>query len=174
MASAPSPSPQGQFARALVMLARHKVDFVLCGGVACVMHGVSRVTGDVDLLLDMSEANLKRLLRATEEMGMRPRIPEPAERLLDSRRRQEWVRDKAAVVYTFVHPDNPIQLDIFLTYPLTYDDVRSRASIRPINGESIFVSSAEDLIRAKRAVRPIRPIDQRDIEDLERLISAHE
>ncbi len=167
---APEASPEGQFGRVLAILARHKIDFVLCGGVACLFHGVSRVTGDIDLAVEMSEPNLRRVLDAARELGMRPRIPEPAEHLLDPKRREEWIRTKGALVYTFVHPNDPIQLDIFLAYPIAFAELRERAVPQNVAGETIRISSREDLIRAKKAVQPPRPSDPRDIEDLQRLI----
>lgn len=47
-------------------LVRAKVDFILIGGMAAILHGSARVTFDVDLLYDRSQANLER--RADAEL----------------------------------------------------------------------------------------------------------
>ncbi len=44
------------------------VDYVLIGGVACVVHGVEQLTFDTDILPALDPANLERLLRALESL----------------------------------------------------------------------------------------------------------
>jgi hypothetical protein len=48
----------------LVTLADAGVEFVVGGGVACVLHGVERVTLDLDVAVQMNAPNLDRLIRA--------------------------------------------------------------------------------------------------------------
>ncbi len=45
----------------LVTLADAGVEFVVGGGVACVLHGVERVTLDLDVAVQMNAPNLDRL-----------------------------------------------------------------------------------------------------------------
>src|SRR3954469_282742 len=52
----------------LVTLADAGVDFVVGGGVACVLHGVERVTLDLDIAVQMNPPNLERLIRAVEPL----------------------------------------------------------------------------------------------------------
>ncbi len=52
-------------------LVRGGVDFVLIGGYAAVVHGASFVTRDVDICVDLSSGNLRRLRAALE--GLHPR-----------------------------------------------------------------------------------------------------
>ena len=42
----------------LIALAKNKIKFVLCGGVAVVLHGVERLTMDIDVAVSMDEDNL--------------------------------------------------------------------------------------------------------------------
>jgi hypothetical protein len=51
-------------AQVIPPLVRAKIDFILIGGMAAVLHGSARVTFDVDIVYDRSEANLKRLVEA--------------------------------------------------------------------------------------------------------------
>lgn len=53
-------------------LVRAKVDFILIGGMAAILHGSARVTFDVDLLYDRSQANLER--RADALQPFRPSL----------------------------------------------------------------------------------------------------
>ena len=59
----------------LVTLADAGVEFVVGGGVACVLHGVERVTLDLDVAVQMNSANLDRLIRAVEQLNLQPRVP---------------------------------------------------------------------------------------------------
>ncbi len=52
------------FERLLGALADAKVDFILVGGLAARAHGSARVTQDVDVCYDRSEANLARIVAA--------------------------------------------------------------------------------------------------------------
>ena len=59
----------------LVTLADAGVEFVVGGGVACVLHGVERVTLDLDIAVQMNSPNLDRLIGAVERLNLQPRVP---------------------------------------------------------------------------------------------------
>lgn len=145
------------------------VDFVVCGGVACVLHGVDRTTLDLDICVSPDAENWQRVVSFAKAHGLQPRIPEPLEYLLDPLRRQRWVEEKNAMVYTLVGESGWIQIDVFLTYPIEWSQLRSRAREQLFNGSILLISSKPDLIQAKRSVSPVRKKDLRDIEDLEGL-----
>lgn len=48
-------------------LARHEVDYLLCGGFAVSLYGVPRITMDIDILLRFTEENIQRLITAATE-----------------------------------------------------------------------------------------------------------
>src|SRR5262245_59546785 len=75
-------------------LAAANVDFVVCGGVACIMQGVSRTTADVDLALNMDDANLRRFVDVVRRLGFQPRIPERLDSLIDPHNRRIWIEHK--------------------------------------------------------------------------------
>jgi hypothetical protein len=57
------------FAALLQRLVERQIDFLVVGGVACALNGFVRATEDVDILVDTSPANLKRLLAALADWG---------------------------------------------------------------------------------------------------------
>lgn len=160
----------GDLQRFIAALARENVDFVICGGVACILHGVSRVTADVDLALRMESDNLQRFIDAAKSLSLMPRSPEPLEALLDESRRRKWIAEKHAQVFTLVSPESPLQVDVFLQYSIPFDELVRQAVRMQGAGHAFRISSREHLIRAKQAVEPMRRIDQRDVEDLQDLI----
>jgi hypothetical protein len=53
-------------AQVIPPLVRAKVDFILIGGMAAILHGSARVTFDVDIVYDRGEVNLERLVEALQ------------------------------------------------------------------------------------------------------------
>jgi len=157
------------FSDILSALSRAKVEYVLCGGVACVLQGCDRTTQDLDIHLAMDRENLEKALTVFRNLDFRPRIPEPMEAFLDPQRRESWRSEKNALVFTLVSGDGLYQVDLFLAYPVPWDELRAGADEVFISGESVLVSSRKDLIRAKEAVHPIREKDLWDIRVLNEL-----
>jgi hypothetical protein len=54
-------------------LVRAKVDFILIGGMAAILHGSARVTFDVDLVYSRTDENIERLVAALALHGPYPR-----------------------------------------------------------------------------------------------------
>ena len=61
----------------LVLLAAHRVEFIIVGGVAATIHGSARVTHDLDLVYSRTEQNLVRLVAALEPEHPYPRGAPP-------------------------------------------------------------------------------------------------
>jgi hypothetical protein len=154
----------------LAALVDARVEFVVCGGVGCILQGVARATHDLDICVSYEQENVQRLLDVARRCGLRPRIPEPPEALLDPARRRHWVEAMEAVVYTFVADQGVLSLDVFLRYPIPIDVLHEGSELFVVEGRAVRVSSRQHLIDAKRAVQPPRKTDLRDIEDLEELI----
>lgn len=150
-------------------LSQNEVKYVVCGGIACVLHGVERNTYDVDISLDFEQANILKIIKIAKEFNLTPRIPEPIESLLDETKRNNWVQNKGAIVYTLVATDSPLQLDIFLKYAKTYSELIEKADIVIIDGIKIPVSSIDDLVMAKNAVIPLRDKDKSDLIELKKI-----
>lgn len=150
-------------------LAKHSVKFVVCGGVACVLHGVERSTYDLDISVSFEKDNLKRLIDVAKKFNLTPRIPEPVENLLDEKIRENWLNQKGALVYTFMSSGGPLQLDVFLSYPKSYNELRNNADVVKIDDFEFLISSKEDLIFAKKMIEPLRDKDKQDIKELSKL-----
>lgn len=66
--------PQLDIARILETLDRHRVSYLLVGGIAATIHGASRPTSDFDCLPARDAENLQRLAGALTELRARLRI----------------------------------------------------------------------------------------------------
>lgn len=155
---------------ALDRLIQERVEFVVCGGVACVLQGCQRTTLDLDLSISFDPENLRRLLTALDGLNLSPRVPVPMEALLDPLQRQSWVETKGAMVFTVQSPDGLLQIDLFLHYPIAFEDLRAEASHPIIHGHPVPISSIRHLIQAKEAIEPKRPKDRLDLEELRAML----
>lgn len=154
----------------LFALADANIRFVLAGGVAVVLHGVERVTLDVDIALDMKEENVVSFLDVISKLGLIPRAPVPAEILLDGEARDMMVNEKHAVVFTFIDLNDPLrQLDVFLALGCQFGDLAGDSVVLTIDGRRLSVVSRGQLIQMKKSVKPMRSKDRMDVEELEKL-----
>jgi len=131
---------------------------------------VERATYDIDLSVSFEKSNLEKILLVARKFGLKPRIPEPVESLLDEIKRKEWYEKKNALVYTFVSDNSPLQLDIFLQYPMSFEELTENSKLIIIDNVSMNVSSPEDLLFVKKLINPLRDKDITDIKALEEII----
>lgn len=155
---------------AITRLAKTGFDFVICGGVACILQGSNRNSFDLDISVDMNEANLKKLINVAKERQWVPRVPEPLENILDPRKRKQWIKEKMARVFTLNSPDGLLQIDIFLTYPIGFEELKKEADIFVVEDIQFKVSSKQHLLKAKKLIENKRKQDIYDIQMLEELI----
>jgi len=64
--------PRLEFFPILKVLRKHRVEFVVIGGLAVILHGVVRATKDIDIVPEQSQANLARLWAALVELRAKP------------------------------------------------------------------------------------------------------
>ncbi|MDQ3022482.1 MAG: hypothetical protein M3R36_18230 [Bacteroidota bacterium] len=53
-----------------------------------------RATYDIDLSVSFEKSNLEKIIKVVQKFGLKPRIPEPVENLLDENKRKDWVEKK--------------------------------------------------------------------------------
>lgn len=149
-------------------LAKERIKYAVTGGIALVLHGVVRFTADLDLILELSEDNLKRFLRVMKELGYRPKQPVPADDLCNPEIRRCWADEKNMVVFSFYHSAKPVNLvDVFVTEQIPFSVIEKEVVWFEAGDVRIPVVSKEHLKQLKRSAG--RPQDIADIEILEEL-----
>ena len=144
-----------------------KVDFIVGGGIACVLHGVERITMDVDLAVHMNPDNLGRFIGVMAALGLRPRVPLAPAKLLDPVAVRTMIVEKGALVYSFGDPDRPIrQVDLFLKAELSYESLLPDSEWVELEGIRVRIVNRRRLLAIKLAIRPPRAKDVIDIEFL--------
>lgn len=150
-------------------LADHQVRYLLVGGLAMNLHGVPRMTMDVDLILAMDEENLDHFIACAKTLGLSPVAPVPLNALKDAKLRQQWVEEKHLIAFGLQNNTAriPILVDILIAPNIDIQAAFQRAIIRDMDGTPLTLASVEDMTRLKSGTG--RAQDESDIEHLERL-----
>lgn len=142
------------------------VRYLIAGGLAVVAHGYVRFTADVDLIVDLEPANVRRAIAALAGLGYRPRAPVPFEDFADAAKRQQWIREKGLTVFSLYSPAHALtEVDLFVEAPLDFDRAYEKATRREAAPgiQATFVG-LEDLLRLKQQAG--RPQDLIDVDKL--------
>lgn len=130
---------------------RHEVRYIVIGGVASVLHGVPRVTFDLDILIEATAENAERLLAALTEIGFATATMTSAEEVVDHE------------ITVF---NDRVRIDVQTRTPgVSFADVWGRRKTVTYQGQDFFILSKEDLIASKRASG--RDVDREDVRLLE-------
>jgi len=116
---------------------KHDVKYVVIGGIAAVLHGVPRATFDLDLLIEASSENAKKLLVALHEAGLgTASLIQPLDLL----------KNEITVFKDFV------RIDVQTSTPgLEFQAAWGRCLHMVYNGTEFHVLALSDLIASKTA-----------------------
>jgi hypothetical protein len=149
-------------------LAAARIRYVVVGGVALVLHGVVRFTADLDLLVALDPENLDAFLEAMEDLGYKSKLPLRAKAFADPQMRADWKEMRGMHVFTFYHPQRPVELvDVFIDEPIDFAAVERDRQIFTARGVEIPAISIPHLKQLKALSG--RPQDLADIQALEEL-----
>lgn len=143
-----------------------EVKYLVVGGLAVVLYGISRTTYDVDLLVDLTTENLERLAMALKHIGFAPRVPVPITGLADVKLRRLWTRQKAMKVYSFIEPQGmpPRNIDVMVEPAKDFDALYRRRKIAPLRGVPVPLMPVNELAKMKRKAGRLQ--DLQDVQDL--------
>lgn len=144
--------------RILTTLDAHGVEYVLVGGVACLIHGSTRVTVDADIVPSTSPENLERLLAALRVLGAAVFVPGARLRLEAG---EPWEVEALrrgggalldAEAWHFSTDAGPIDVVLEAAGVGGYGPHLARAETREIFGVRVQVAGLDDLIASKEAL----------------------
>lgn len=150
-------------------LTQAKVRFCIVGGVAVNLHGVPRMTYDVDIVVVPERDALAAAASVFASLGLRGRIPVPLESFADAAFRAEALSERNLVAVTFTDPNDPLrEVDVLVSPPVDPVGLVDRAVHLRLGSLDVPVVSMHDLIAMKRASG--RKQDAADVAHLERLV----
>jgi len=130
-----------------------EVKYLVIGGTAAILYGVPRATFDLDLLVEATPDNAKRLLGALEAAGFGTAAMTTPEELLAHE----------ITVFKDIY-----RIDVQTRTPgLVFQEAWQRRQKMSFQGTAFFVASRQDIIDSKKAAG--RRIDLEDVRLLEGL-----
>jgi hypothetical protein len=147
------------------VLAGARVRFVVIGGLALLLHGIDRLTADVDLVIDLAPEPASDAVRALTTAGYRPLAPVDPLALADAEQRRQWRTTHNMQVFSFWDSTaSRPTVDVLLDPVVPFDELWADAAMVSIGSYSIRIASIAHLIRMKEAAG--RPQDRPDVERL--------
>jgi len=129
------------------------VKYILVGGYSVILHGYSRTTGDIDIWVERTSENYKKIVGSFLEFGM------PVFDMTE----HAFLNNRTLDVFTFGRP--PASIDIMVEVKgLRFDECYEQAVYFEEDGLIIRTIFLNDLISAKKAAGRAK-----DINDLENL-----
>jgi len=147
--------------------AEEKVRYVLVGGIALNLLGSMRATADLDLLVEMSDENLKKIVKIMKKRGYRVRQPVDPMGIADAKTRRSWIREKHMKAFNFYKDDQLKEVDLIIDSPVRFEQAIQKSQRIRVGDLSLPVVSIEHLIKMKEKAG--RPIDRLDLSELRRL-----
>ncbi len=129
----------------LEALVRHRVNFIVVGGVAAVLEGAPVSTFDLDIVYNRTEENVEPLGKALHELGAIYRDPA-------GRRIEPDVPRLATMKRHLLHTNyRPLDVLCVIAPGWTYDDLIDRAHECEIDDLSVQVLDLQAVIESKEA-----------------------
>jgi len=134
-------------------LNRNGVEYIIVGGYAVILHGYNRTTGDMDVWVNRTSDNYKKLMRAFNEFGL-PSFDLTEKKFLDVEKND---------VFTFGRP--PVCIEILTKLKgVEFKEAYQRVQLFAEEGITIKFIHLDDLLQSKRSAGRYRDLD--DIEKL--------
>lgn len=162
-----------QFLELLKEVEKSKIRYLVVGGIAVNLHGVIRPTKDVDFIVYLERKNLLRFIRLMCRLGYRPKVPVKPEEFADEKKRQDWIKHKNMIVFSFYHSQDMMKvIDVFVKHPLPFEGMYKRRVRVPLGRLKISVIGIPDLIKLKEKADRLQ--DRSDIIALRQVMREKE
>jgi hypothetical protein len=146
---------------------KQKVRYILVGGIAVNLMGFIRSTADMDILVEMSNENLTKVVSILKKKGYQVKQPVDPMGIADEKLRHEWIHNKHMKAFNFYREDELKEVDIIIESPISFKDAKKTAMNIKAGDIILPVISIDNLIKMKKNTG--RNIDKLDIEELRKI-----
>ncbi len=144
---------------------RQKVKYIIVGGVAFNLLGGYRNTLDLDILVQMTDGNLRKVVTILKKAGYHVKQPVDPIGIADKKTREDWIRNKHMKAFNFYKGERSYEeVDIIIDTPVDYSTAIKNVKKIKIRNLNLIVISPRDLIRMKKSSG--REKDAEDIKTL--------
>jgi len=156
------------YSRILSELNSSQLTYAIIGGVAVNLHGYLRATGDLDIVILLTDEEISKFISVVNKIKMVPRLPVKLEDFADSDKRTEWIEEKNMLVFSVYNPNDPREhIDVKIAEPEEFETIIKNRVIMKDGDLELPVASIEDLIEMKK--RAGRDRDLIDIKALRKI-----
>ncbi len=129
---------------------KQKVKYVLIGGIAFNFLGGYRNTLDMDILVEMSDRNLFKIVNILKTAGYRVKQPVDPILIADEKTRSDWINNKNMKAFNFYKNENSYEeVDIVIDSPVDFKEAIKDAVKVKAGGLSFRVISPGKFIKMK-------------------------
>jgi len=146
---------------------KHKIQYIVIGGIAVNLHGALRSTADLDILLEMSYDNLKKFLVILKNNNYCSKQPVDLMQIADKKSREYLIRKKNLKAINFYKNGGFEEVDIIIDAPVTFKEAKKDILWVRSGSTRIPLVSIDGLIKMKKSTG--RTIDKLDIDTLKRI-----
>ena len=146
---------------------KQEVKYVLVGGIAVNLLGSMRSTADLDILVEMSDDNLRKIVKILKRRGYNVKQPVDSMRIADRKIREDWIKNKHMKAFNFYKEDELKEVDIIIESPVCFHEARKSAIRIKVGDLTLPVISIDKLIKMKKKTK--RAVDKLDIEELKKI-----
>lgn len=143
------------------------IKYIVIGGIAVNLHGALRSTADLDILLEMSEDNLKRFLVILKNNNYRSKQPIDPIQIVDKKIREYLVAEKNLKAVNFYKKGGFEEVDIIIDSPFGFKEAKNDIIWVRSGSIRIPLLSIDGLIKMKK--NSGRTVDKLDIDALRRI-----
>ncbi len=150
-------------------LNRKKVRYLIVGGIAVNLHGFPRVTGDLDIMLDLNDGkSVNGFVEVVKVLGFKPKIPVKVDDFAILSKRKSWIEEKNMKVFSVYNPSQEIEhIDVLVKNLIDFDKAYKSREIIDVGNLKVSVISIDDLIKLKKVAG--RKRDEIDIAALKEI-----
>lgn len=146
---------------------KQKVKYVLVGGIAVNLLGSMRGTADLDILVEMSDENLTKVVKIMKKKGYHVKQPVDPMKIADAKTREDWIKNKHMKAFNFYKEEELKEVDIIIDSPVSFNQAVKTAIQMKIEGISLPVISIQNLIKMKEITGRLK--DKLDIQELKKI-----
>lgn len=144
------------------------VRYVVVGGLAVNLHGVSRLTMDVDLIIALDGENLSRFARVAQRLGLKPVVPVALADLGDAAKVRGWIVEKHMLAFALRPPGRADPtIDLLMQPSVSFADAYARRVEKDLGGVRVSLACIDHLITLKTGTGRLK--DESDISMLRSL-----
>jgi len=143
------------------------VKYIIVGGMAVNVHGYIRATTDLDILTEMSDDNLAKIVNILKEEGYKIKQLVDPIGIAEEKTRRDWIENKNMKALNFYKEEALKEVDIIVESPINFEAAFKTVCNYKISGITLPVISMDNLIKMKEC--SARDIDKLDLSRLRKI-----